>query len=51
MVTNSPISTLGALAVASAGFGVDRERLFRQLFLVGIAGIFFAAVIVWLGIV
>ncbi|MEX2467150.1 MAG: SLC13 family permease, partial [Gemmatimonadota bacterium] len=29
MVTNSPISTLGALAVASAGFGVDRERLFR----------------------
>jgi len=51
MVTNSPISTLGALAVASAGFGVDRERLFRQLFLVGIAGIFYAAVIVWLGIV
>ena len=51
MVTNSPISTLGALAVASAGFGVDRERLFRQLFLVGIAGIFYAAVIVWLGVV
>jgi hypothetical protein len=51
MVTNSPISTLGALAVASAGFGVDRERLFRQLFLVGIAGIFYAAVIVWVGIV
>jgi Na+/H+ antiporter NhaD/arsenite permease-like protein len=51
MVTNSPISTLGALAVASAGFGVDRERLFRQLFLVGIAGIFYAAAIVWLGIV
>lgn len=51
MVTNSPISTLGALAVASAGFGVDRERLFRQLFAVGIAGIFFAAAIVYLGIV
>lgn len=51
MVTNSPISTLGALAVASAGFGVDRERLFRQLFAVGIAGIFYAAVIVWLGVV
>jgi Na+/H+ antiporter NhaD/arsenite permease-like protein len=51
MVTNSPISTLGALAVASAGFGVDRDRLFRQLFLVGIAGIFYAAVIVWVGIV
>jgi Na+/H+ antiporter NhaD/arsenite permease-like protein len=51
MVTNSPISTLGALAVASAGFGVDRERLFRQLFAVGIAGIFYAAAIVWLGVV
>ena len=51
MVTNSPISTLGALAVASAGFGVDRDRLFRQLFLVGIGGIFYAAVIVWVGIV
>lgn len=51
MVTNSPISTLGALAVASAGFGVDRERLFRQLFIVGIAGIFYAAAIVYLGIV
>jgi Na+/H+ antiporter NhaD/arsenite permease-like protein len=51
MVTNSPISTLGALAVASAPFGVNRERLFRQLFLVGIAGIFFAAVIVYVGIV
>ena len=51
MVTNSPISTLGALAVASAGFGVDRDRLFRQLFLVGISGIVYAAVIVWLGIV
>jgi len=51
MVTNSPISTLGALAVASAGYGVDRERLFRQLFLVGILGIFYAALIVYLGIV
>jgi di/tricarboxylate transporter len=51
MVTNSPISTLGALAVASAGYGVDRERLFRQLFLVGILGIFYAAVIVYLGVV
>ena len=51
MVTNSPISTLGALAVASAGYGVDRERLFRQLFLVGILGIFYAALIVYLGVV
>lgn len=51
MVTNSPISTLGALAVASAGFGVDRNRLFNQLFLVGLAGLAYAAVIVYLGIV
>lgn len=51
MVTNSPISTLGALAVASAGSGVNREHLFRQLFLVGILGIFYAALIVYLGVV
>jgi Na+/H+ antiporter NhaD/arsenite permease-like protein len=51
MVTNSPISTLGALAVASAGFGVDRTALFNQLFLVGLAGLVYAAVIVYLGIV
>jgi len=51
MVTNSPISTLGALAVASAGFGAERDRLFGQLFLVGIAGLFYAAAIVYLGIV
>jgi Na+/H+ antiporter NhaD/arsenite permease-like protein len=51
MVTNSPISTLGALAVASAGFGADRARLFNQLFLVGLAGLVYAAVIVYLGIV
>jgi Na+/H+ antiporter NhaD/arsenite permease-like protein len=51
MVTNSPISTLGALAVASTGFGVDRTRLFNQLFLVGLLGLVYAAVIVYLGIV
>ena len=51
MVTNSPISTLGALAVASAGFGAERDRLFGQLFLVGLAGLFYAAAIVYLGIV
>ncbi len=51
MVTNSPISTLGALAVASAGYAVDREKLFNQLFLVGIVGLVYAALIVYLGIV
>jgi Na+/H+ antiporter NhaD/arsenite permease-like protein len=51
MVTNSPISTLGALAVASAGFGIDRQKLFNQLLGVGLCGILFAALIVYLGIV
>ncbi len=51
MVTNSPISTLGALAVASAGFGAERDRLFIHLFLVGLAGLVYAALIVYLGIV
>jgi Na+/H+ antiporter NhaD/arsenite permease-like protein len=51
MVTNSPISTLGALAMASAGSGVDRARLFNSLFLVGFAGLFYAAAIVYLGVV
>jgi len=50
MVTNSPISTLGALAVASAGAGIDRSRLFTSLFAVGFAGLLFAATIVFLGI-
>lgn len=50
MVTNSPISTLGALAMASA-FGADRGTLFTQLFVVGVAGVFYAALIVYLGVV
>jgi Na+/H+ antiporter NhaD/arsenite permease-like protein len=50
MVTNSPISTLGALAMASA-FGADRGRLFTRLFVVGVAGVFYAALIVYLGVV
>ena len=51
MVTNSPISTLGALAVASADSGGDRTALFNQLFLVGLVGLVYAAVIVYLCIV
>lgn len=51
MVTNSPISTLGALAVASAGENVNKVKFFNQLFIIGIAGLFFSTVIVYLGIV
>ncbi len=51
LVTNSPISTLGALAVASAGEGIDRERLFKNLLLFALVGLLYAALIVYVGIV
>lgn len=51
VVTNSPISTLGALAVASAGEGIDRDRLFKNLLLLALAGLLYAALIVYIGIV
>lgn len=51
MVTNSPISTLGALAVASASGAIDRVALFNNLFLIGFAGLLYTAVIVYLGLV
>ncbi len=51
VVTNSPISTLGALAVASAGEGIDRVRLFKNLLIFGLLGLVYAAVIVYAGIV
>lgn len=51
VVTNSPLSTLGALAMASAGDDVDKGRLFRDLLILGFAGILFGALIVYLGIV
>ncbi len=51
VATNSPLSTLGALAVASACNDVDREKLFRELILVAIGALIFAAAIVYIGIV
>ncbi|MBB6217710.1 Na+/H+ antiporter NhaD/arsenite permease-like protein [Anaerosolibacter carboniphilus] len=51
VVTNSPLSTLGALAMASAGDEVDRGKLFRELLVLGFGGILFGALIVFLGIV
>lgn len=51
MVTNSPISTLGALTLASVGSDVDKTKLFNRLFIVGISGVFFAAFVFFVGIV
>lgn len=51
VVTNSPISTLGALAVASAGLSVDKDELFKNLFLFSLAGLVYAALLVAVGIV
>ncbi len=51
LVTNSPISTLGALAVASAGEGINREKLFKNLLLFALLGLLYAALIVYIGIV
>ena len=51
VVTNSPLSTLGALAIASAGKEVDKEALFRGLLILAILGLVYAACIVYIGIV
>lgn len=52
MVTNSPLSTLGALAVAAAGQQqLDQKKLFKDLFILAVAGLAYAALIVWLEIV
>lgn len=51
MVTVSPISTLGAMAMATAGKRIDKDRLFKNLFIMAVLGIIYAAVIVYIGIV
>lgn len=50
-VTNSPLSTLGALAVASADESVDRDKLFRELLILGFGGVLFGAALIFIGIV
>ncbi len=50
-VTNSPLSTLGALAVASAGEDTDKTKLFNELLVLGFGGILFGALLVFVGIV
>lgn len=51
MVTNSPLTTLGALAMASAGPEVNKTRLFRNLLILALFGLLYAAVIVAIGVV
>ncbi len=51
VVTTSPISTLGAVAMATAGKGINREKFFKNLFVIAVLGIIYAAAIVYLGIV
>lgn len=51
IVTTSPISTLGGLAVASANDAIDRNKFFVQLLFVGIGGLAFGALLVLSGIV
>lgn len=50
-VTNSPISTLGALAMASAHETEDTDKLFRGLLVLGFGGVLFGALLVFIGIV
>lgn len=50
-VTNSPLSTLGALAMASADDNIDKAKFFNQLLILGFGGVFFGAVLVFVGIV
>lgn len=51
VVTLSPFSTLGAIAFASAGRGIDKEKLFRQMILLAMAALCYVPVITWLGII
>lgn len=50
-VTNSPLSTLGALAMASADESIDRAKFFNQLLVLGFGGVVFGALLVFLRIV
>ena len=51
VVTLSPFSTLGAIAFASAGKGIDKEKLFGQMIVLAIAALCYVPIISWLGII
>jgi len=50
-VTNSPLSTLGALAIAAAPDTINKEKFFTQLLAVGIGGVLFVGFIMYIGVV
>lgn len=50
-VTNSPLSTLGALAMANADESIDRAKFFNKLLALGFGGVLFGALLVFIGIV
>jgi Na+/H+ antiporter NhaD/arsenite permease-like protein len=50
VVTYSPLSTLGALAMASATDRVNKEKFFGQLLILGFGSILFAALLGFIGI-
>lgn len=50
MVTFSPLSTLGALTLASATDRTDKQKLFTQLLIVGLASVLLAGIFGFLGL-
>ncbi len=48
IVTVSPLSTMGALALASSPEYVDKRQLFRDLFLTAFISLAFVAILLWL---
>ena len=51
VVTTSPMSTLGGLAMAPSNEAINRNKFFIQLLCVGIGGLVFGALLVFIGIV
>lgn len=50
-VVYSPLSTLGALAMAALHKDEDSDKIFGQLLLIGFGGIIFSAILIFVGIV
>ena len=48
IVTVSPFSTMGALALASSPETVDKKKLFKDLFIASFLALIFVAVLLWL---
>jgi len=47
IVTMSPFSTMGALALASSSESIDKKKLFRDLFIVAFISLAFVAIFLW----